>query len=108
MTKKGGHKIWFISRHPGAWEWFQAVGNQHEWTVTHRVEHLDPQDVSEGDVVLGTLPLHLAAAVCERGAEYWHLSLDLAVHQRGQELTYQDMVRSDGRLERYDVRKVKS
>ena len=28
-------------------------------------------DLCEGDIVCGTLPLHIAAEVCARGARYW-------------------------------------
>src|SRR5207249_10984084 len=37
--------------------------------------HLDLSDVLPGDVLIGTLPVHLAAEVCSRGARYLHLTL---------------------------------
>lgn len=60
---------WFISRHPGAFEWAQEEGID----VDVRVEHLDVARIQAGDVVIGLLPLHLAAAVQRRGARYLHL-----------------------------------
>jgi CRISPR-associated protein Csx16 len=53
-----------VTRHPGALEWLLARG----LTEIEHVPHLDPARVEPGDVVVGTLPVHLAAAVCELGA----------------------------------------
>ena len=55
--------------------------------------------------MLGTLPVHLAAAVCERGAVYMHLALDLPANQRGRELTGADLERLGARLLAYEVRR---
>ena len=35
----------------------------------HRVKTLQ-----RGDIVVGSLPLHLAAQICDQGAEYWHIN----------------------------------
>ena len=65
--------VWFVSRHPGALEWMQRHGPAFD----RHVEHLAPDDVQPGDRVVGTLPMQLAAQVCARGAEYWHLVLHM-------------------------------
>jgi len=70
---------WFISRHPGACDWAAQQGLH----IHRQVAHLDPAEVEPGDTVIGTLPVHLAAAVCQRGARYLNLSLDLPAHARG-------------------------
>ncbi len=76
----------FVSRHPGAIAW----ARRHHWAVRAQfVEHLDVADIVAGDVVIGTLPVHLAAAVCARGARYLHLTIPLAAAQRGSELNAQ-------------------
>lgn len=76
----------FVSRHPGAIEW----ARRYHWAVRARfVAHLDVADLVAGDVVIGTLPVHLAAAVCARGARYLHLAIPLAAGQRGSELSAQ-------------------
>jgi len=49
--------------------------------------HLDPVQVQAGDSVIGTLPVNLAAQVCERG----DLVLEMPAQQRGQELRIQDL-----------------
>ena len=92
----------FISRHPGARDWAEARGV----VVDRWVDHLDLNSVAPGDRVLGTLPVHLAAAVCERGARYVHLSLELPADQRGRELTGADMERLGARLEAFEVRRL--
>lgn len=91
--------IYFASRHPGARHW--AVRNR--LAVNHFVEHLNPAVIAAGDTVIGSLPVHLAAAVCARGARYLHLSLELAREQRGRELGAEDMRGLGARLEEFRV-----
>lgn len=92
----------FVSRHPGAGAWLGAQG----LAVDRTLAHLDPADVQAGDVVIGTLPVNLAAAVCARGARYLHLSLDLPADWRGRELSAADMAACGARLEEYRVQRV--
>lgn len=68
--------------------------------------HLNPDDVQPGDTVIGSLPVHLAAAICDRGARYINLSLDLTKEMRGRELTADDMIRCHARLEEFRVSRV--
>ncbi|MBS0212206.1 MAG: CRISPR-associated protein Csx16 [Proteobacteria bacterium] len=89
---------YFISRHPGAIDWARAQGIDAQW-----VRHLDLASVQSGDSVLGTLPIHLAAGVCERGARYVHLELDLPAQLRGCELDLAAMQRLSPRLVGYRV-----
>ena len=90
---------YFISRHPGAVEWAAKQG----LVIDQQIIHLDPTTVRSGDTVIGTLPVHLAADVCQRGARYLHLVLDLAAEARGRELTASDLDASDARLEEFVV-----
>ena len=94
--------IFFISRHPGTRDWAEARG----LAVDRWVDHLDLDAIAPGDRVLGTLPVHLAAAVCERGARYVHLALELPANLRGSELTGADLDRLGARLEAYEVRRL--
>ncbi len=55
---------YFVTRHPGAWEWAQQQGI----TVDTQVDHLDVAQVKVGDVVIGTLSVNLVAEVCARWA----------------------------------------
>lgn len=90
---------YFVSRHPGALDWAAAQG----LIVDQVINHLDPQIIQPGDVVIGTLPIHLAAQVCQRGGRYLHLSLDLPHDWRGRELSADDLRRFGARLEEYRV-----
>ena len=78
---------WFVSRHPGAIEW----AKRQNLAIDCWVEHLDPAQVKTGDVVIGTLPVNLAADVCTRGARYFHLALNVPAAWRGRELTMDDL-----------------
>lgn len=92
---------WFVSRHPGALDWMQRQGigfDQH-------VAHIEAERIAAGDKVIGSLPVNLAAEVCARGAEYWHLSLQLASNDRGRELSADELQCYGASLERFEVRK---
>ena len=90
---------YFVSRHPGAVEWAAKQG----LVIDQQIIHLDPTTVRSGDTVIGTLPVHLAADVCQRGARYLHLVLDLAADARGRELTASDLAASSARIEPFIV-----
>ncbi len=92
----------FITRHTGAKAWTEQEG----FSVDAMVEHLDLSTIVPGDKVLGTLPVHVAAAVCERGGRYFHLSMDIPATHRGMELSTEDMRRFGARLEEYTITKV--
>lgn len=77
---------YFVSRHAGAHAWAQRQGFD-----VQVVSHFDAETVESGDVVIGTLPIHLACRVCERGGRYFHLELELPASARGKELTADDM-----------------
>ena len=93
---------YFISRHPGAIEWAAGQGLH----VDEYLQHLEPSIVRSGDTVIGSLPVSLAAKVCEAGAAYWHLSLDLPADMRGQELTAVDLQSLGARIEAYNVQRL--
>lgn len=90
---------WLVSRHLGAVAWIREQGI----AIDRHVEHLDVEQVQAGDCVIGTLPIQLAAAVCARGANYWHLSVQLPFELRGQELDSDTLTRLGARLEAFTV-----
>ena len=96
--------IWFITRHAGAVEW----AHRHGLSIDRHIVHLDPADVRPGDLVIGTLPVNLAAEVCARGARYLNLSLDLPPEARGRELSADDLERYGARLEEFTVEKAQA
>ena len=93
---------WFVTRHPGAIEWATRRG----LPIHRQVHHLDPETIRPGDVVIGTLPLNLAAQVCARGGRFYTLSLDLPPQTRGRELSADDLERYGARLEEYRIQAV--
>jgi|SRR5690554_3933197 len=92
---------WLVSRHPGAVEWILQQGI----AVDRQVAHLDTSLVQAGDCVIGTLPIQLAAAVCARGARYFHLSVELPFELRGQELDSATLTRLGATLEEFVVQR---
>lgn len=91
---------YFISRHPGAVEWAQGEALK----IDQFVPHLDLALVQAGDTVIGSLPVNLAAQVCAAGAAYWHLSLELPVELRGQELGADALRRLGAKIAPFDIR----
>lgn len=90
---------WFVSRHPGAIAWAAEQG----LPVDRHVDHLDFAHVQLADTVIGTLPIHLAAEVCQRGARFFNLSLELPAHWRGRELSASELRQCNARLEAFQV-----
>ena len=95
---------YFISRHPGAIEW----SAHQKLAIDKHLPHIKIDSIKAEDKVYGTLPIQMAARICEIGADYYHLSLDLPVNLRGTELSATDMVVCNARLEQYQVKKVNS
>ena len=92
--------IWFVSRHAGAIAW--AKGQN--LPVDRWVAHLDARQVTAGDTVIGTLPVHIAADIWSRGARFFFLELHLELNQRGVELTESDMLKANCSVREYFVR----
>ena len=90
---------WLITRHPGARQWALEQGLH----VDRHCAYLEPALIEAGDTVIGSLPVHLAAAVCERGARYLNLSLDLPEHMRGRELSPEELAAFHARLEAFSI-----
>ena len=95
---------WFVTRHPGALDWVQAKGIAYDVHIVH----LDAAKVNAGDTVIGSLPVNLAAEVCERGARYFNLSLDLPAQLRGRELDAATLNECRARIEEYRISKVEN
>jgi len=91
-----------ITRHPGAIVWAARQGLQ----VDRQLAHLDPAAIQPGDVVIGILPVNLAAEVCARGGRYFNLSLDLPESARGRELSAADLDVFGARLEEFAIQAI--
>ena len=90
----------FVTRHRGAITWAVRHGLR-----ARKVEmsNFDFASVGPGDVVMGTLPVHLIAEVNRRGAHYWHLAMDVPPEARGQELSADEMDAYGARLDEFRV-----
>jgi CRISPR-associated protein Csx16 len=88
-----------VTRHPGAVEWAARQG----LVVDRQHSHLDPAAIAPGDRVIGNLPMHLAALVCERGGRYFNLVIELPPGARGLELGTDELDAYGARLEEYSV-----
>ena len=91
-------RVLFVTRHKGAVEWARRQGIEAE-----TVAHLDPEEIRPGDTVIGTLPVHLVAEICQRGARYLHLTLDLPREARGRELSADDLEAFGARLQEFEA-----
>ena len=89
----------FVTRHAGAREWARRQG----FAVDEIVDHFDPETVQPGDIIIGTLPVHLAAEICRRGGRYFHLVLNVPPEHRGRELSADDMEKFGARLEEFSI-----
>lgn len=94
---------WLVTRHKGAEKWASMAGVCPDAGCV--VASLEPQLVAAGDLVVGTLPINIAADIVARGARYLHLSLNVPPEARGQELSPDDMRKYGARLEEYEIRK---
>lgn len=99
--------VYFVSRHEGAARWARILQAKRKDLWPHPVdvyvEHLDYQALKRGDIVIGTLPVKGAAAVRERGAEFYSLDLDVPPQLRGQELSATQMAACGATLTHYRI-----
>ncbi|MCK7629342.1 CRISPR-associated protein Csx16 [Shewanella putrefaciens] len=79
-------RIWLVSRHPGAQTWLKQQGFQGQ-----QIAHLDIDTIAAGDIIIGSLPIHMVVALTLKSAEYWHLSMTIPECWRGTELTPEQM-----------------
>lgn len=90
---------YFVTRHQGAKDWAEQQG----LNIDHIVEHLDPKNIHANDIIIGTLPIHLAAEIQQNGGRYLHLTLNLPPELRGKELTADDMTQAGASLTEYHI-----
>lgn len=93
---------WFITRHPGARDWAE----RQQFAIDRYCPHLDPAEVAAGDIVIGSLPVHLAAAIRAAGARYFNLSIDLPAAARGKELSAEELACFNARLEEFHAERI--
>jgi len=84
-----------ISRHSGAVEWLRRNGIEGEV-----VTHVDGPEIIRGKIVVGNLPMHLAAAASRVGIIEMP---NLPAEARGRDLTADEMDKYGARLAWYKV-----
>jgi CRISPR-associated Csx2 family protein len=99
MARSGKARSIVVTRHAGAVEWLASQGI----AADLQVEELDPDIVQPGDTVIGTLPVHLAANVNQRGGRFLHIAMDVPLERRGQALSKAEMASYRARLVEYRV-----
>lgn len=67
---------------------------------------MDLAQVNVDDVVAGTLPVHLAAEVCEKGAKFYFLQIPQQFATRGSEYSAAEMTAAGASLVRFEVKKI--
>ena len=95
----GTMTTYLVTRHRGAVEWVSSRGH----TADVIVGHFDPAGIRPGDVVIGTLPVNLAAGVCARGGRYLNLSVTVPAALRGIELSADQLDEFGATIEEYEV-----
>ncbi len=94
--------IYLVSRHQGAVAWCQHQGI----VVDSILPHIDISIIRMGDVVIGTLPINLAAEIQRLGGRYIHLSLDVPFEWRGVELTSEQLNEIGASLQEFRIEKM--
>ena len=94
--------VYFVSRHPGAIAWMKRQNIR----VDAWFDHLTAESVNEGDTVIGVLPIHLVARLCQKNVKFYALTMECSRQQRGQELNDEQLNQMSCHLTRFDVRLV--
>ena len=92
-------KTYSVTRHAGAIDWLKEAG----YSEACQVSHFDPTVVKPGDLVVGVLPVQLAAIVCEQGGKYLHLEMNVPADRRGTEVSKDDMNAFGAKLSAFRV-----
>jgi CRISPR-associated protein Csx16 len=92
-----------VSRHAAAQRWLLIEAEKRGWKNVVKMPHCKPEQVKSGDRVVGTLPIQLAAEICARNAEYWHLEIVVEEIDRGRELDFNELVKRGPLIQRYRI-----
>lgn len=100
--------VYFVTRHEGARFWIDYMSRQGRLPepVDRIVEHLDLDTLRKGDMVMGTLPIGMAAELRRRGCRYRSLDLRVPAEFRGKELTATQMAAYGATLTEYRITEV--
>lgn len=90
-------EIVIVSRHEALVKWLEKQGISGEV-----VSHVANADQIRGKVVVGNLPLGLAA----EAKEVWSVDMEVPPERRGSEMTLEDMEAFGARLAKYKVLRI--
>ena len=96
----------FISRHQGAIDW---IKRSHNVKIDRFLPHLrenEIENLQEGDVLIGTFPLRIAADICARGARIFSIDMDTHMAVRGRDLTADEMDQYNARIAEYRIERL--
>ena len=99
MTEQKARRVFIVSRHPASVDWIKRQG----YEQAEVIDHLKPGVLQQGDLVLGTLPLHIARDINEQGVRLIHFSLDVPHNMRGREISAEMLQEMNPRLEELHV-----
>lgn len=92
-----------ISRHTAAVEFLARKGFDGAVVVKHAADDFW-SGLKSGDVVVGTLPIALAARACEKtGNPFGFLEVETPPDKRGAELTLDEMIAFKARLSWWNI-----
>lgn len=92
-------QIWIVSRHPGAQAWLLEQGY-----IGTPIAHLDLKIIEPGQIVIGTLPIQMVVELTQKQIEYWHLSITVPECWRGIELTLEQMLTCQPKIQKITAR----
>lgn len=95
-------KTYFVSRHEGAVLW----AKEKQLNIDFFLDHLNPDIIQEGDTVIGSLPMALAAEICRKKAHFFALSIKTTKEQRGKELSASELNKCECMIEEFKVERV--
>lgn len=91
---------YLVTRHAGALAWLKQQVSAPFIHLTHLE---DPSFITHGDMVYGTLPINLVAKICNQGARYKHLCINVPASLRGQEVSAEQLQALGAELVEYYV-----
>lgn len=94
---------YFVTRHSATKVW----AKEQEIKVDHWLEHISELSLfNEGDVIYGTLPIQIAAQLCNQGVRYGHFSLQVPPCMRGVEFSVEQLSSFQPKIEFFSIQKV--
>jgi len=95
-------RLYIVSRHQGAVDFVRTCWPERQaFVISHLPAHFA---IHAGDCFVGVLPMHWAAAICEKGSEVWSICADIPERLRGKELSCAQLIELGARLQRFEVR----